>query len=89
MAKVPVQFTLNGEEKAEFVESGATLLKALRGRHMGDARVRHARDGHFALNFREPTCFEADGELHRTASDSCELATLPAVLRVVDCAGND
>ena len=30
MAKVPVQFTLNGEDKAEFVESGATLLKALR-----------------------------------------------------------
>ena len=25
MAKVPVQFTLNGEEKAEFVESGVTL----------------------------------------------------------------
>jgi carbon-monoxide dehydrogenase small subunit len=30
MAKVPVQFTLNGEEKAEFIESGTTLLKALR-----------------------------------------------------------
>jgi len=30
MAKVPVQFTLNGEDKAEFVESGVTLLKALR-----------------------------------------------------------
>ncbi|MEO9337609.1 (2Fe-2S)-binding protein [Mesorhizobium sp. SB112] len=35
MAKVPVQFTLNGEEKAEFVDSGATLLKALRDK-MGD-----------------------------------------------------
>lgn len=33
--KVPVQFTLNGEERAEFVESGATLLKALRER-LGD-----------------------------------------------------
>jgi carbon-monoxide dehydrogenase small subunit len=35
MAKVPIQFTLNGEEKAEFVESGATLLAALRGK-IGD-----------------------------------------------------
>ena len=32
---------------------------------------------------------EADGEMHRTASDSCELATIPAVLRVVDSTGND
>jgi len=30
MAKVPVQFTLNGAEKAEFVDSGATLLTLLR-----------------------------------------------------------
>ncbi len=30
MAKVPVQFTLNGEEKAEFVDGGSTLLKVLR-----------------------------------------------------------
>jgi carbon-monoxide dehydrogenase small subunit len=35
MAKVPVQFTLNGSEKAEFVESGTTLLKALRDK-IGD-----------------------------------------------------
>ena len=35
MAKVPVQFTLNGEEKAEFVESGTTLLNALRDK-IGD-----------------------------------------------------
>jgi carbon-monoxide dehydrogenase small subunit len=35
MAKIPVQFTLNGEEKAEFVESGTTLLKALRDK-IGD-----------------------------------------------------
>jgi carbon-monoxide dehydrogenase small subunit len=35
MAKVPVQFTLNGEEKAEFVDSGTTLLKALRDK-IGD-----------------------------------------------------
>ena len=30
--KVPVQITLNGEERAEFVDSGATLLDALRDR---------------------------------------------------------
>ena len=30
--KVPVQLTLNGDERAEFVESGSTLLKALRER---------------------------------------------------------
>ena len=65
------------------------LVKALRGRHLGDRRVRHERDGRFALNFHEPTWFEADGEMHRTASDSCELATLPAALRVVDSTGND
>jgi len=35
MAKVPIQFTLNGGEKAEFVESGATLLSALRDK-VGD-----------------------------------------------------
>lgn len=34
-SKVPVQFTLNGDERAEFVESGATLLDALRDR-LGD-----------------------------------------------------
>ncbi|HET8772071.1 MAG TPA: diacylglycerol kinase family protein [Gemmatimonadaceae bacterium] len=65
------------------------LVKALRGRHLNDTRVRHARDGRFALQFHEPTWFEADGELYRTTSDSCELATLPAVLRVVDSTGND
>lgn len=30
--KVPIQLTLNGEERAEFVETGSTLLKALRER---------------------------------------------------------
>ena len=39
MAKVPVQFTLNGEEKAEFVESGTTLLGALREK-IGDMSVK-------------------------------------------------
>jgi carbon-monoxide dehydrogenase small subunit len=35
MARVPVQFTLNGEDRAEFIESGTTLLHALRDT-MGD-----------------------------------------------------
>jgi carbon-monoxide dehydrogenase small subunit len=35
MAKVPLQLSLNGEERAEFIDSGATLLKVLRDR-MGD-----------------------------------------------------
>ena len=35
MAKVPVQFALNGDEKAEFVESGTSLLKMLREK-LGD-----------------------------------------------------
>lgn len=39
MKKVPVQFSLNGEDKAEFVESGATLLKALREK-IGDTSVK-------------------------------------------------
>ena len=32
MAKVPVEFTLNGNEVAEFVDAGATLLSVLRGK---------------------------------------------------------
>lgn len=35
MARVPVQFRLNGEDRAEFVEIGTTLLHALRD-SMGD-----------------------------------------------------
>ncbi len=32
MAKVPVQITLNGTERAEFIDGGLTLLNALRDR---------------------------------------------------------
>jgi aerobic carbon-monoxide dehydrogenase small subunit len=35
MTKVPVQLTLNGEERAEFIDSGTTLLRLLRDK-MGD-----------------------------------------------------
>jgi aerobic carbon-monoxide dehydrogenase small subunit len=37
--KVPVQLTLNGEEKAEFIESGTTLLRALREK-LGDTSAK-------------------------------------------------
>jgi aerobic carbon-monoxide dehydrogenase small subunit len=39
MPKVPVQLTVNGEERAEFVESGITLLKFLRDK-IGDFSVK-------------------------------------------------
>jgi carbon-monoxide dehydrogenase small subunit len=35
MAKVPLQLTLNGEERAEFIDSGVTLLRVLRDK-LGD-----------------------------------------------------
>ncbi|HVH39741.1 MAG TPA: diacylglycerol kinase family protein [Gemmatimonadaceae bacterium] len=60
------------------------LAKALRGRHLADPRVRHARAAHFTVAFREPPWFEADGELHRAAGTECEVAVVPGALRVVD-----
>ena len=39
MTKVPVQMTLNGEERAEFVDGGITLLKFLRNK-IGDLSVK-------------------------------------------------
>lgn len=60
------------------------LAKALRGRHLADPRVRHAREAHFTVAFREPPWFEADGELHRAAGTECEVAVVPGALRVVD-----
>jgi aerobic carbon-monoxide dehydrogenase small subunit len=39
MTKVPVQMTLNGEELAEFVDSGITLVKFLRDK-IGDLSVK-------------------------------------------------
>src|SRR5690606_34941165 len=62
------------------------LVKALRGTHLGDRRVAHARAGSFTVEFREPPWFEVDGELRRAATDRCEVASLPGVLRVVDAA---
>jgi aerobic carbon-monoxide dehydrogenase small subunit len=39
MSKVPVQFRLNGEDRAEFTDGGATLLQLLRGK-VGDHSVK-------------------------------------------------
>ncbi|MHB1298177.1 MAG: diacylglycerol/lipid kinase family protein [Gemmatimonadaceae bacterium] len=60
------------------------LAKALRGRHLADSRIRHARAARFTVAFREPPWFEADGELHRAAGAECEVAVVPGALRVVD-----
>jgi carbon-monoxide dehydrogenase small subunit len=39
MTKVPVQLTLNGEEQAEFTDSGTTLLRLLRDK-LGDLTIK-------------------------------------------------
>ena len=39
MSKVPVQFTLNGSERAEFIDGGTTLLAMLRGK-LGDVSAK-------------------------------------------------
>ena len=74
MAKVPVQFTLNGEERAEFVESGTTLLKALREK-IGDMSVKGG--------CQQGTCGSCsvlvDGELRLsclTLAETCEGAEI-------------
>ena len=68
--KVPVQFTLNGEEKAEFVEGGATLLSALRDK-LGDTSPK--------VGCHQGTCGACsvivDGELQLsclTLAETCE-----------------
>ncbi|MBB5752739.1 (2Fe-2S)-binding protein [Prosthecomicrobium pneumaticum] len=74
MAKVPVQFTLNGSEKAEFVESGATLLDVLRDK-IGDTSPK--------AGCRQGTCGSCsvivDGELRLsclTLAETCEGASI-------------
>jgi carbon-monoxide dehydrogenase small subunit len=69
MTKVPVQFVLNGLEKAEFVESGTTLLEALRDK-FGDLSVK--------AGCRQGTCGSCavivDGDLHvscLTLAETC------------------
>ncbi len=76
-------------DDAPHARRGPLLWSALRGTHLGRAGVQHARHSLFVLRFREPAWFEADGELHRTSADRCEVATIPAALRVVESGGND
>lgn len=60
------------------------LLRAIRGTHVGHPEIRHTAAARFALRFREPTHFEADGELRRTHSDEVEIVCMPGALRVLD-----
>jgi carbon-monoxide dehydrogenase small subunit len=74
MAKVPIQFVLNGDEKAEFVESGSTLLKVLREK-LGDTSPK--------AGCQQGTCGTCsviiDGELRLsclTLAETCEGASV-------------
>ena len=74
MAKVPVQFTLNGEEKAEFVDSGTTLIRVLRDK-LGDTSPKGG--------CHQGTCgacsVTVDGELRLaclTLAETCDGATI-------------
>ena len=72
--KVPLQLTLNGEERAEFIEGGATLLNALRDR-FGDTSPKGG--------CHQGTCgacsVTVDGELRLaclTLAETCDGATI-------------
>ncbi len=74
MARIPVQFRLNGEERAEFIESGTTLFHALRDT-MGDTSPKGG--------CHQGTCGACsvivDGELRLsclTLAESCEGASI-------------
>lgn len=60
------------------------LLRVMRGTLQGHPRVSHRRVARFRLAFRERPWFEADGELHRAAGATVEVASVPGALRVVD-----
>ena len=62
------------------------LARAIRGTHLTHPMVRHTAAARFSLAFREPTHFEADGELRRTIGAEAEVACLPSALRVLDAA---
>ena len=72
--KVPLQLTLNGEERAEFIDSGATLLRALREK-FGDTSPKGG--------CHQGTCgacsVMVDGELRLaclTLAETCDGATV-------------
>ena len=61
MSKVPIQFTLNGSEMSEFVESGATLLSGLRDK-TGDMSLKGGcHQEHVDPDFRAPTPADVKG----------------------------
>ena len=82
MAKVPVQFVLNGDEKAEFVESGSTLLRVLREK-LGDTSPKGG--------CQQGTCGTCsviiDGELRLsclTLAETCEGASITTTAGLAD-----
>lgn len=62
----------------------ALLARALRGTHIGHPKVLHAAGSEFALEFDAPPAYELDGDLHFAKSQVVTVASLPAVLRVLD-----
>lgn len=80
--KIPVQLTLNGEERAEFVESGTTLLAALRDKFGDTAPKGGCRQG---------TCGSCsvlvDGELKLSCliyAEACDGAAITTVTGLTD-----
>jgi carbon-monoxide dehydrogenase small subunit len=83
--KVPVRVILNGEERAEFIDSGATLLEALRGR-FGDMSPK--------AGCRQGTCGSCsvliDGELKLSClvlAETCEGSRIETAMGLAE-AGN-
>jgi diacylglycerol kinase (ATP) len=65
------------------------LGRALLGTHLRHAHVRHERAAAFTIRFRDVPWLEVDGELARAAAATCEVASLPGVLRVLDAPGGN
>ena len=89
--KVPIELTLNGEEKAEFIESGTTLLMALREK-FGDTSVKGGChqgtcgacsvlvDGELRLS-----CLTLGGNLRRRQSVETTGGPLPGTASCILC----
>ncbi len=60
------------------------LVAALMGTHVRSPLVQHVAAGAFTLECTEAPWVELDGELHRAAAPRVTIASLPAVLRVLD-----
>lgn len=58
------------------------FARVVLGRHEQSAAVRTDRARAFTLRFRLPPLYQADGELHRAASDVVTIESVPQVLRV-------